>query len=93
MWSVGTGEAIGPPLVGHASAVRRLAFSPDRRDWGIPNVYLRAEDGTIFAPPKAEKAETAKPAGKQEGGVNFSGISGNISIGGDLVGRDKITKK
>ncbi|MBI3362747.1 MAG: CHAT domain-containing protein [Chloroflexi bacterium] len=79
-----------------AAAGRRAIyqdFSPDRRDWGVPNVYLRAEDGTIFAPPKAaEAAVTEKPAGKQEGGVNFSGIGGNISIGGDLVGRDKITK-
>ena len=31
LWSVATGTAVGDPLLGHAEAVRSVAFSPDGR--------------------------------------------------------------
>jgi hypothetical protein len=74
-----------PTAVDAAAAAGRRAIyqdlGPDGRSWGIPNVYLRAEDGNIFASPAVEEE-------KESGGVTISNISNsNINIG-NLAGRD-----
>jgi hypothetical protein len=58
---------------------------PARRDWGIPNVFLRADDGTIFAPPKADADRAARGTEVQVG--NISNVSGSTIVisGGDVV--------
>jgi hypothetical protein len=75
-----------PTAVDVAAAAGRRAIyqdlGPDGRNWGIPNVYLRAEDGNIFAPPAAAEEE------QESSGVTISNISNsNINIG-SLAGRD-----
>lgn len=67
-----------------AAAGRRAIYQdlgPDGRSWGIPNVYLRAEDGNIFAPPAAEEEQ-------ETGGVTIGNISNSSINIGNLAGRD-----
>jgi len=57
---------------------------PDAPDWGIPNVFLRADDGAIFAPPQTD-AEPVQGGTKIQVG-NISEISGgSIIIAGGSV--------
>lgn len=51
---------------------------PDRPDWGIPNVFLRAEQGAIFAPPQANADQVAGGTSVQVGDI--SGVSGGTVI-------------
>ena len=75
-----------PTAVDVAAAAGRRAIyqdlGPDGRSWGIPNVYLRAEDGNIFAPPAAAEEE------QESGGVTISNISNSSINIGNLAGRD-----
>jgi len=65
---------------------------PDLPDWGIPNVFLRADDGTIFAPLEAN-AEKEEQDNEPSGGVSFgdfdiSGVSGSSINISDIAGGD-----
>lgn len=69
------------------AAGRRAIFQdvdPDRPDWGIPNVFLRAEDGTIFAPPSAD-AEQATGGTKVQVGDISDVSGGSVIIAGGSV--------
>jgi CHAT domain-containing protein len=70
------------------SQARLLMFKPDRTDWAIPVLFMRLKTGELFAV-KAKEAKMPEEKSGQSGGVNISG--GNVTVGGDLVGRDKIT--
>ncbi len=63
---------------------------PDQRDWGVPNIFLRAQDGTIFAPPEADVDHVTGGTRVQVG--NISDVSGGTVIiaGGDVTDGDKI---
>jgi hypothetical protein len=74
------------------SQARLLMFKPDRTDWAIPVLFMRLKTGRLFADAAKAKAKESKMSEEkpgQSGGVNISG--GSVTIGGDLVGRDKIT--
>jgi hypothetical protein len=74
------------------SQARLLMFKPDRTDWAIPVLFMRLKTGQLFADATKAKAKESKMSDEksgQSGGVNISG--GNVTVGGDLVGRDKIT--
>jgi hypothetical protein len=77
------------------SQARSLTFKPNRTDWGIPVLFMRLKTGELFASPRAEvRMDNEKDSGDVNisgGGVNFGKVRGNITIGGDVVGRDKIT--
>ena len=71
----------------------RVALRDTRIDWGIPVLFLRTDEGVIFQkPPQEEQPSVTEaeetPAGR-EGGVTF-GPGSRVTVGGDIVGRDKI---
>ncbi len=83
-----------PTAVDVAVAAGRRAIyqdvDPDRPDWGIPNVFLRAEDGTIFAPPQTEADQAAAGTSVQVGDI--SGVSGGtVIVSGGSVKTDSET--
>jgi hypothetical protein len=62
--------------------------NPNRPDWGIPNVFLRADDGTIFASPPTD-ADQATPGTKIQVG-NISDVNGStVIIAGGSVGNKR----
>ena len=67
----------------------RVALPDTRIDWGIPVLFLRADDGQLFR--KSDEARQAPETapGRREGGVTF-GRGARVTVGGDVVGRDKI---
>jgi len=70
----------------------RVALPDTRIDWGIPVLFLRADDGQLFRKPdEARQVPETAPAvpGRREGGVTF-GPGARVTVGGDVVGRDKI---
>jgi len=83
-----------PAAVDVAVAAGRRAIyqdmDSDQPDWGIPNVFLRARDGTIFAPPEvAAEAENAKPSGGVSfQDLNISNVSGSTINISDIAGGD-----
>ena len=71
----------------------RVALSDTRIDWGIPVLFLRADDGQLFhKPDKARQVPETTPTApaRREGGVTF-GPGARVTVGGDVVGRDKIS--
>lgn len=82
-----------PTAVDVAVAAGRRAIyqdvDPDRPDWGIPNVFLRAESGTIFAPPKTEADQAAGGTKVKVGDI--SDVSGGTIIisGGSVTTSNK----
>jgi hypothetical protein len=74
------------------SQARLAVFRPDRVDWAVPVLFMRLRDGRLFAKTteKPKEADVPKRPVKQSGGVNISGAS-HVTIGGDVVGGDKIT--
>jgi hypothetical protein len=71
----------------------RVALRDTRIDWGIPVLFLRTDEGVLFQRPLEEDRPSAveaeeAPAGR-EGGVTF-GPGSRVTVGGDIVGRDKI---
>ncbi len=78
------------------SQARLLVFKPDRTDWAVPVLFMRLRAGRLFVPLaekasslKAKEETVSKKVVHQSGGVNIGG-KGNVTIGGDVVGRDKI---
>ena len=74
------------------SQARLLMFKPDRTDWAIPVLFMRLKTGQLFADAAKAKGKESKMSEEksgQSGGVNISGR--NVTVGGDVVGRDKIT--
>lgn len=59
--------------------------SEDERDWGVPVLYLRAEEGVLF--PKPQAGRTVLQPSERSGGVNFYG---RAEVHGDVAGRDMI---
>lgn len=71
---------------------RLLTFDPNRTDWAIPVLFSRLKTGALFTVGDAAKPEPAAPITtniKNEGGLTFN-VGGSVTIGGDVVGRDKI---
>lgn len=74
----------------------RAAVRDTRIDWGIPALFMRSDDGIIFAPD--DQAETRRSdvapaarepeAGIRSGGIDISGST--VTIEGDVAGRDMI---
>ncbi len=82
-----------PAAVDMAVADGRRAIyqdiDPDRPDWGIPNVFLRADDGAVFAASQADAAQAGGGTRVQVGDI--SNVSGGTVIvaGGDVkAGRE-----
>lgn len=57
-------------------------------EWGTPVLFMRAEDGTIFAG-ENDMADDKKTENKPNGGINIGG-NANVSVGRDMVAGDKI---
>ncbi|MFQ5343489.1 MAG: CHAT domain-containing protein [Anaerolineae bacterium] len=74
----------------------RAAVRDTRIDWGIPALFMRSDDGIIFAPDDAEEADqsdftpdTRAPEAKsRSGGIDITGST--VTIEGDVAGRDMI---
>ena len=57
---------------------------PNRLDWGIPNIFMRADDGMIFTPPPSKAEQTTGGTSIQVGDI--SGVSGgSLIISGGAV--------
>lgn len=84
--------ADGFPIDAAVNEARRaLYFGGSVLEWGTPILFMRAEDGMIFA--KEDEMEDERRTPKDErretrGGINVSG--GSLHVGGDMVGGDKI---
>ena len=65
--------------------------------WGIPVLFMTSPNGRIWKSLPAENRVTAPsqtvspPPQPVRGGVNFGSVGGSVSVGGDIVGGDKIT--
>jgi len=72
-----------------------LDFGPDRRDWGVPVLFMRDREGRLFAPLAKEEAPLADDTTDENHGVNIKiGTEGGTVSGsqfqfGDISGRDK----
>ncbi len=74
-----------------------LDYGLDRRDWGVPVLFMRDRDGRLFAPPTAAAGETrpAEAAPTQPSGVNIQigtqggSVSGSQFQFGDISGTVK----
>ncbi len=71
------------------SQARGVVFKPNRTDWGIPVLFMRLKTGALFASQEAEMSDK-EDEDKGAGGLRIK-TGGNLTISGDLVGRDKIT--
>jgi hypothetical protein len=68
-------------------ARRAIYLGGNVLEWGTPVLFMRAEDGMIFAGDK-DMDDQDKQSPRQ-GGVNITG--GQVSVGRDLVGGDRVT--
>jgi len=73
----------------------RAAVRDTRIDWGIPALFMRSDDGIIFAPDDAEEAQRSVVAPAREpearirsGGIDITGST--VTIEGDVAGRDML---
>ncbi|MFQ5596334.1 MAG: CHAT domain-containing protein, partial [Anaerolineae bacterium] len=74
----------------------RAAVRDTRIDWGIPALFMRSDDGIIFAPDDAEEADQSDlafdtrelEAKSRSGGIDITGST--VIIEGDVAGRDMI---
>lgn len=76
-------------------ARRAVYFNSDNLEWGTPVLFMRAPDGMLFESEKEKKTALGGDRVRQEesggsGGVNISSTA-PVSVGGDLVGGDKVT--
>jgi CHAT domain-containing protein len=74
---------------------RGTLITSGRFDTAVPVLFMRLSDGRLWDVAALKKSTGRSTTmsdedGNRSGGVNF-GSSGNITIGGDVVGRDKIT--
>jgi hypothetical protein len=60
-----------------------LDFGLDRRDWGVPVLFMRDRDGVLFAPPEKAGGETTP---QDQGGIKIGTDIG--SIGGSFEVKD-----
>jgi hypothetical protein len=77
----------GLPIERAISLGRVAAFNADRdgRDWGVPLLYLQAEDGTLFEG-AADRAERRKAREAAEANVRLH--LREVAAGGEVLGAD-----
>jgi hypothetical protein len=74
---------------------RGTLITSGRFDAAVPVLFMRLPDGRLWDVAALKKSTGRSTAmsdegGNRSGGVNFG--KGNITVGGDVVGRDKVTK-
>ena len=78
---------------GALAEARKMVYTQSSiMEWGTPVLFMRADDGRLWAAEGAKDQATETAMAKQET-INTGGgayIGGNVSVGGEFVGRDKI---
>ena len=78
---------------GALAEARKMVYTQSSiMEWGTPVLFMRADDGRLWAAEGAKDQVTETAMAKQET-INTDGgayIGGNVSVGGEFVGRDKI---
>jgi len=84
--------ADGYPIDAAMNEARRAVYTNGNLiEWGTPVLFMRAEDGMIFAKEEkmtGDRPQTTDNRPPTHGGINISG--GTIHVGGDMVSSDKI---
>ena len=80
---------------GALAEARKMVYTQSSiMEWGTPVLFMRADDGRLWAAEttkeQATEALMAKPANVNTDGGAY--IGGNVSVGGEFVGRDKIVE-
>ncbi len=78
---------------GALAEARKMVYTQSSiMEWGTPVLFMRADDGRLWADEATKGKDTealmAKPANINTDGGAY--IGGNVSVGGEFVGRDKI---
>lgn len=80
---------------GALAEARKMVYTQSSiMEWGTPVLFMRADDGRLWAA-EATKDQTTETAMAKQENINTDGgtyIRGNVSVGGEFVGRDKIVQ-